>query len=277
MSLLWSSLKEEMENRFYVYIQRRKDNNEVFYVGKGQRLRLLSHYGRSNKWKCTVKDACGFIYEKLHDNLTEDEAISIENNYIDTPLEDWNLINVMGSTVVNRIIYNDISEYLYYDETSKTCLRWKKKPAPVIIVGDEAGCKGGNRFLVRFQEKLLQAHRVVMVLNGIDVHGKLVDHIDGNPMNNKLSNLRVVTASENSKNLSLSKRNTTGVIGVRYAQEDNRYIAQWYGLSGECKSKSFACKKYGETEAFRLACEYRKQMIAELNQQGAGYTERHGT
>jgi hypothetical protein len=37
-------------------------------------------------------------------------------------------------------------------------------------------------------------------------------------------------------------------------------------------SKSFPIDDHGETEAFRLACEYRKQMIEKLNSEGAGYS-----
>ena len=42
-------------------------------------------------------------------------------------------------------------------------------------------------------------------------------------------------------------------------------------------SRCFTISKYGEQEAFRLAYEWREQKIKELNEQGAGYTERHGT
>lgn len=39
---------------------------------------------------------------------------------------------------------------------------------------------------------------------------------------------------------------------------------------------SFSCNKYGHEQAFQLACQWREQKIAELNAQGAGYSERHG-
>lgn len=39
---------------------------------------------------------------------------------------------------------------------------------------------------------------------------------------------------------------------------------------------SFSCNKYGHEQAFQLACQWREQKIAELNEQGAGYSERHG-
>jgi len=43
---------------------------------------------------------------------------------------------------------------------------------------------------------------------------KNIDHIDGNPSNNAISNLRSVEAHENSKNQKLHKNNTSGVSGV---------------------------------------------------------------
>lgn len=50
---------------------------------------------------------------------------------------------------------------------------------------------------------------------------KNIDHIDGNPSNNSISNLRSVEAHENSKNQKLHKNNTSGVSGVW--QQENRW------------------------------------------------------
>lgn len=44
--------------------------------------------------------------------------------------------------------------------------------------------------------------------------GMVVDHIDGDGLNNRKSNLRHVTPSQNAFNARLSKRNKTGVKGV---------------------------------------------------------------
>ena len=51
------------------------------------------------------------------------------------------------------------------------------------------------------------------------------DHIDRNPFNNRKVNLRPATIQENNRNRSLSKRNTSGYIGVRWLERLHKWIA----------------------------------------------------
>ena len=55
------------------------------------------------------------------------------------------------------------------------------------------------------------------------------------------------------------------------------FAACWRDIEGIERRKNFNSKGLGKEQAFKLACEYRAQKIRELNEQGAGYTERHGT
>lgn len=51
----------------------------------------------------------------------------------------------------------------------------------------------------------------------------VVDHIDGNPKNNRKSNLRICQQKENVINKSFMSNNTSGFIGVSYRKDRNKY------------------------------------------------------
>lgn len=54
----------------------------------------------------------------------------------------------------------------------------------------------------------------------------VIDHIDRNRSNNAIDNLREVTPAENLQNMGITKRNTTGHVGVSFRPERNKYHAQ---------------------------------------------------
>lgn len=60
-----------------------------------------------------------------------------------------------------------------------------------------------------------RAHRVAWaIFHGLWPCGE-IDHIDGNPANNKITNLREVSRRENMRNTKVRTDNTSGVTGVR--------------------------------------------------------------
>lgn len=52
-----------------------------------------------------------------------------------------------------------------------------------------------------------------------------VDHIDGDGLNNQRANLRICTHNENTLNLQMNRRNTSGYKGVSFDRKRNRYQA----------------------------------------------------
>ena len=65
------------------------------------------------------------------------------------------------------------------------------------------------------ERKTIQAHRLIYEQQvGPIPDGYVVDHIDGNGLNNRVSNLRAVTQSTNVWNSKVST-NKSGIIGVR--------------------------------------------------------------
>jgi len=53
-----------------------------------------------------------------------------------------------------------------------------------------------------------------------------VDHQDNNPLNNNVYNLRWVTCQENQQNAKISKKNTSGIKGVYWDKNRNKWRAQ---------------------------------------------------
>ena len=64
-------------NHFYVYLHKRKDTNEVFYVGKGAKNRAYSTSNRNKYWHNIVNKA-GYTVEIISKNLNEKIAYQFE-------------------------------------------------------------------------------------------------------------------------------------------------------------------------------------------------------
>ena len=71
----------------------------------------------------------------------------------------------------------------------------------------------------KIDNKEITLHR--FILDAPD--NKIVDHINRNPSDNRLENLRLCDATENTRNKSLNSKNTSGVMGVSKNQD-----GAWY-------------------------------------------------
>lgn len=179
-------------------------------------------------------------------------------------------------------------DYFYYDETSPTKLKWKvfrykgqshaqlhKQP------GDVAGNAGTQDpyYVVSLDYIKYPVHHIVWnMFKGPVPQDKWLDHMDQNSRNNSISNLRLVSRKENARNCAMFKTNKSGVTGVS-RKNDPKYPlwrATWVDEFGIKREKNFAILKYGDENAFKMACEYRSLMINELNRMGLGYTQNHG-
>lgn len=93
-------------------------------------------------------------------------------------------------------------------------LYWKPKPAGTI---------DGNGYMqTGINGRYFKNHRIIFLMH----HGylpDLIDHIDGNKLNNKIENLREATESQNNYNKRLQKNNRSGVKGVHWVKRFKKW------------------------------------------------------
>lgn len=180
----------------------------------------------------------------------------------------------------------DFEKYVYLDDASPTGLRWAYEGGKGISkhrLGDVAGVvQQKQAYRVWLEGKFYKVHRVIyQMFHKVELGAEdVIDHINGNPFDNAINNLRVVTRKVNSRNMNRNKNNKTGIVGVSIDEKKEGYryaVAQWRDLDGRQKSKSFSFLVFGEEQALGLARLHREQMISDLNADGAGYSEDHGT
>lgn len=278
-----------MDNKYYVYVHR-DSSGRVFYVGSGAEKRISSKTNRSISWHSVAKN--GFTAEKVCEGLSVGDARELEGLTIQMFAE-GELTNKRQPLKTIEIT-PEILENFSYSEDSPSGIIWTKENVTVKrrtkyshVAGDSAGYRSKRKgkpnnwsvHLTGDTTLVMLAHRIVWALHYPLSSDKVIDHIDGDPWNNKIENLREVDHKINSRNTKRSVNNKSGVTGVSLKRDKSGFTywtAVWRTQDFRQKSKTYSVSIHGNDEAFRLACEYRQRMINELNNGGCGYTDRHG-
>jgi hypothetical protein len=103
-------------------------------------------------------------------------------------------------------------------------------------------------------------HRIILNVNDPLL---IVDHINGNTLDNRKLNLRIISRSENNKNVRMRITNTSGATGVEYNKELNNYKARI-----TLHVKTFHLGTFNTLAEARAAYEGAKKTL--------GFSERHG-
>ena len=92
-------------------------------------------------------------------------------------------------------------------------------------VGQIAGSTASRYCCIKYQGKLYKAHRLIYLM----MHGELpqfIDHIDNNPLNNKIENLRPTTKAQNGFNRKINSNNSSGYKGVGWDKQAKKWKAR---------------------------------------------------
>lgn len=110
-----------------------------------------------------------------------------------------------------------LSEVLNYDQNTGI-FTWRVSLAPRGPVGSQAGCvdKVCGRISIRIDGQLYLAHRLAWLY----VYGvwptNVLDHINRNPADNRIANLRDIKNNENLLNSLAHVDSESGIKGIRY-------------------------------------------------------------
>ena len=115
-----------------------------------------------------------------------------------------------------------IKSVLHYDQDTGI-FTWKVNKSNMKI-GSVAGNKHNSGYTyIKLDKKLYAAHRLAWIY----IYGKspvhYIDHINGNKMDNRLFNLREATNFQNQCNRKLNKNNTSGVKGISWDKQYNKW------------------------------------------------------
>lgn len=188
---------------------------------------------------------------------------------------------------------------------SRNCKAQYNSPYGISGVGFQEDSVGNGYFLARCRKNekrvqqnfpikslgVMEAFKQAVVARGMMIKELNTEHsagyterhaseIDSSSVDFSLYQRDMKEYAKYFRKQTLKSNNTSGVVGVGFQTKvkfgQTYACAHWLSEDNKQCSKSFSVEKFGLLPAFKLAVEYRRAMIAELNVNGAGYSVNHG-
>jgi hypothetical protein len=118
-----------------------------------------------------------------------------------------------------------LRELLDYDPETGN-FHWRVRKKRGHRAGDIAGCRvRSDCWCINIDGRFYRAHQLAWLHTKGEWGRPIIDHRDGNPLNNRWSNLRLSSYSENAANRGRLRSNTSGFKGVVF----DRRRGNWRG------------------------------------------------
>lgn len=127
-------------------------------------------------------------------------------------------------------------------------LVWKIRAAYKIKVGDIISSKCDGYIRIQIDGVSIYAHRIIYLLVTGEFPKDQIDHINGIRDDNRWLNIREVSNQENTKNQKLRITNTSGVCGVCWDKDTEKWVGR-INVNGKRKFLGYFVKKQDAAKA----------------------------
>ena len=128
--------------------------------------------------------------------------------------------------MIPDLAHDRVRRLLDYDPDTGIMTRLIRTSS-TAMAGDRVGSKNARGYLTaRVDGKTYRVHRLVWFWMTGAWPKEQIDHIDGDKLNNRWSNLREATHSENQHNRGIISTNTSGYKGVYWYRSRGKWRAQ---------------------------------------------------
>lgn len=126
-------------------------------------------------------------------------------------------------------------------------LYWRKRSNSKVAQGAQAGTVNQSGYrVVTVNGKKIHAHRLIWLWHWLELPTQ-IDHINGNPLDNRIENLRAADYATNAFNSKLKSDNTSGVKGVSWCNTYQKWVVQIHAFK---KKVSGRFKTFDEAVCF---------------------------
>lgn len=168
-------------------------------------------------WSCEC-ECDGKIVEVSEYNLLNGHTKSCGCISVDNCKKNFKKYNTYDLSKDYGVGYTDKNEIFYFDKEDYHLIKdycWRISTCGYVQTVDPV------------DGKVKMIHRIILgMYDDEQYENSDVDHIDGNTIDNRKSNLRIVTRSQNNMNRKLQSNNTSGITGVVFNNQNNKWHAQ---------------------------------------------------